>query len=227
MMATVTTMHSKIMEYWKDKFITRNGTVITLEEYETKAYPDAEAVICDWGEPSCWACGEPAKEWREAKYTKWIEEQDYKSIWNSKTVKHNLQRCHIVPGQLGGEDKPENLFLLCPSCHCSSPDTTNPDTFIRWVYRARKDHCCGMPSSERIFANINQELDDRGLPDIVTILRVADFSDKKEEVEKIVNEIGKNISANIGTHGSKLAESSICGAAADEIEKILKVVVSK
>lgn len=226
-MATVTTSHYKIMEYWRDKFITKDGKVITNEEYKAGKYQNAEVVVCDCGEPSCWACDNPAQEWKEKKYLEWLDVQDYKSIWNSKTVRHNLQRCHIVPAQLGGEDKPENMFLLCQSCHFLSPDTTNASAFIRWVYRTRKEHCFGMPNSEKIFDGINQELEDRVLPDVQMILRVAEMSDKKEEVEKIVSEMYENMKPNMGLHASKLVESSVYVAAADEIEKILRTVISK
>lgn len=52
-------------------------------------------------------------------------------------VRSKLNRCHIIPHSAGGEDNPNNLFLLCEDCHINSPDTSNQSNFFRWVYNRR------------------------------------------------------------------------------------------
>ena len=41
--------------------------------------------------------------------------------------KRNLDRCHIVPASLGGEDVPSNFVLLCKRCHLDNPNVADPE----------------------------------------------------------------------------------------------------
>lgn len=47
--------------------------------------------------------------------------------------KRNLERCHIIPNSLGGEDKPENLVLLCKRCHLDNPNVADPEIMWDWL----------------------------------------------------------------------------------------------
>lgn len=47
--------------------------------------------------------------------------------------KRKLQRCHIVPNSLGGEDIPSNLVLLCAQCHAEAPNVADPDFMWIWL----------------------------------------------------------------------------------------------
>lgn len=47
--------------------------------------------------------------------------------------KNTLERCHIVPNSLGGEDKPSNLVLLCYRCHLENPNVTDPEITWDWI----------------------------------------------------------------------------------------------
>ena len=47
--------------------------------------------------------------------------------------KRNLERCHIIPDSLGGEDKPENLVLLCKRCHLDNPNVADPEIMWDWL----------------------------------------------------------------------------------------------
>lgn len=61
----------------------------------------------DWSEAEsrCWRCG----------------------------CKRNLQRCHIIPDSLGGEDQPSNLVLLCKRCHEDGPNVENSEIMWDWI----------------------------------------------------------------------------------------------
>lgn len=50
---TLNTSNSSIFDYWKNKAITSDGTVIEDDFDDKKSIP----VVYDWGEPCCWACG--------------------------------------------------------------------------------------------------------------------------------------------------------------------------
>lgn len=57
----------------------------------------------------------------------------YKYCWRC-ACKANLQRCHIIPDSLGGEDTPSNFLLLCSLCHNQAPNTLNPQAMFEYVY---------------------------------------------------------------------------------------------
>lgn len=45
----------------------------------------------------------------------------------------NLQRCHIIPRSLGGDESPSNLVLLCAQCHSEAPNVADPDFMWVWI----------------------------------------------------------------------------------------------
>lgn len=61
----------------------------------------------DWSEANerCWRCG----------------------------YKRKLQRCHIIPDTLGGEDAPYNLVLLCDQCHKEAPNVQDSKFMWDWI----------------------------------------------------------------------------------------------
>lgn len=128
------TSFKKIFNYWKDKEITKDGKVIVGYGYGSDRVDNTVPVIVDWGEPQCWCCGRiiPAED--NPKYDELLNNGKIEDIWELKEVRSHLQRCHIVPDMLGGEDKPENLFLMCARCHSESPDTIYPEFFFKYVY---------------------------------------------------------------------------------------------
>jgi len=48
-----------------------------------------------------------------------------------------LDRCHIIPESLGGEDIPENLVLLCKRCHREAPNVNDPEAMWIWIQSQR------------------------------------------------------------------------------------------
>ena len=45
----------------------------------------------------------------------------------------DLERCHIIPDSLGGEDVPQNIVLLCKRCHADGPNVTDPEIMWDWI----------------------------------------------------------------------------------------------
>lgn len=128
------TSHSRIFDYWKDKAITKDGTVI-LDDFNDK---NSIPVIYDHGEPCCWACARFIYKAFDAKGYEELANYNPRMLYDLPIVKSQYNRCHIVPHQAGGSDEPSNLFLLCEECHEESPDTLNPKNFFKWVYKKRK-----------------------------------------------------------------------------------------
>lgn len=56
----------------------------------------------------------------------------YSCCWRCHSKK-NIQRCHIVPDSLGGEDAPYNMVLLCSGCHAEAPNVSDPEIIWDWL----------------------------------------------------------------------------------------------
>lgn len=44
-----------------------------------------------------------------------------------------MQRCHIIPQSLGGNDEPANLVLLCTRCHIDAPNVESKTFMWDWI----------------------------------------------------------------------------------------------
>lgn len=102
---------SEVFEYWKERIFDLGFFI-------------------DWGEPSCWACGE----FWNGRYHITNPKASYEKILNC-WEKVPLQRCHIIPRSLGGSNEPSNLFLMCKECHDLAPNTSIPEIFFQWARR--------------------------------------------------------------------------------------------
>lgn len=211
-MASPKTLHYDIFKYWRNKLISEDGNIFEWPKPNGK---NCIEVVEDWGEPRCWACGRDAGKFhREAHYEEWLacdSEEGYIKIWNHKLVKKDLNRCHIIPDALGGEDVPSNLFLMCPECHQLSPDTTNPNSFFRWVYRRKKTMYDGKMSADVLFNCINFELNEQGYLNWDGICNIASvFLDDETFESKIsLDHIQQFLKEHMGMHAYAVADSSM------------------
>ena len=208
-MATVTTSHYKIFDYWRDQAIKSDGQVVTLDT-------DYDLIIKnivideDWYYPRCWGCGEPIL--RDSKIDNWIdkqcvdddEESNLKRIWNSKETRSRLNRCHIIPGALGGADEPSNLFLMCSECHSLSPDTKYPSRFFKWVLERRKHMLFGTFHPNYILQQTDVLLKrDYGIGLTDLLKRIHELSG-----DNSLPNLREFMENRIGTHCTKITESS-------------------
>jgi len=73
-------------------------------------------------------------------WSKHVDESKLSVDWNEAEThcwrcgcRKNLQRCHIIPDALGGEDKPDNIVLLCGRCHADGPNVSEPQIMWDWI----------------------------------------------------------------------------------------------
>lgn len=197
--------HYRIMKHWTGKSIDKSGKIVSDHG------DDAVLVVEDSGEPMCWGCGKPIiSNIEKEMQTTELQEDDCKRLWSASKVLSKLNRCHITPSSLGGSDEADNLFLMCTSCHFTSPDTLNREAFFRWVYKQRKSKVSGVESFAELTRLINEELSDRNLPDYLTIVTQCpdmDFEKAEGYVKSMVT-----------THTTSLVTTSLIVGFADWLE---------
>lgn len=181
--------HSSIMEYWKNKYITKDFKISNNPK-------DGIEVINDWGEPSCWACKEQIDIYDNSDYGYLLENNSSK-IWDYSKVKSKLNRCHIIPKALGGSNEANNIFLLCEDCHIESPDTIIPEVFFAWVVNKRSKCQCGF-DLEKAF-KITKEYCDLFNVDLLEFCKNLNEKEKHEMFE------------GINTHGGSISEHGVIG----------------
>lgn len=188
--------HSEITEYWIDKAITYKGEVVSLKESPLPA--EADIVIMDIGEPACWCCDKPIRKvFDNKRYNKLIKTNPA-DIWNLRSVTSFLERAHISPRALSGNNDLSNLFLLCRDCHKASPDHEKESHFLRFIYNRRRNFIQGINRQELIdFYNIleSENVD----------VELSDFAD-----------ININ-SSKINTHGFDMQTSTLLSGIVDEL----------
>lgn len=54
--------------------------------------------------------------------------------------KRSLERCHIIPRSLGGEDVPSNYVLLCKRCHLENPNVYDPEIMWDWLKAYKENY---------------------------------------------------------------------------------------
>lgn len=139
--------HSKIVDYWKDKYISDKFEIINYKE------EGAIPVINDWGEPECWACGLfNYKIYEDDNYEKYRLSDRVFKIWDLNASKSLLQRAHIIPKMCGGDDSISNYFLLCKKCHEESPDHMDNRFFFAYIRYCKKE-------SQAIRRSRNEEIE--------------------------------------------------------------------
>ena len=120
----------------------------------------------DWSEAHthCWNCG-------DNKYRK-------------STKKAPLQRCHIIPHSLGGEDTPSNYVLLCKECHAEGPNTSNTNDMWDWIRSNRTFYpFYDTYTLNKALTMFNQK---EGYPFLDKALGIENFNDVlKSEMDKL------------------------------------------
>jgi 5-methylcytosine-specific restriction endonuclease McrA len=104
----IRTKKAEIARYWL-------GTSTGLERL-----PDNCAIGGEL-EPCCFACGFDAVR-HDVSAEGW-------DGWETAA----LDRCHLVPRTLGGDESPSNLVLLCRRCHRDAPNVGHPTYMLRWI----------------------------------------------------------------------------------------------
>lgn len=125
----IKTKKKDIIEYWCDKAVTADGNIVPDIEEYFKC---SVPMIYDCGESRCFACNKEIS---------------------------TLERAHIVPLALGGQDTPKNYVLLCKECHKESPDCIEEEAMFQYIYQKRTNEDYNL----RILRLINNVLNEKGI----------------------------------------------------------------
>ncbi|HEU4737876.1 MAG TPA: HNH endonuclease signature motif containing protein [Solirubrobacterales bacterium] len=175
----VKTSRAKIAEYW-----------LGTEEGPLR-YPNNPALM-DFGEPHCFACGEPGN---------WPEGQLW-SLWNQS----RLERCHLVPRMLGGADSPENLVLLCSECHHDAPDVGDPSYMLGWMTKRESRFA-------RLGPLMTEAIEEAGLSGELDRLGCDDWPRMKEVTDEVIK-------TWVGFHGSRISPATIVSTYVEVVRRI-------
>ena len=146
-------------------------TIRQAVDYWSKIVDECELSV-DWAEADthCWRCG----------------------------CEKGLERCHIIPDSLGGEDSPSNIVLLCKRCHIDGPNVTDPEIMWDWIKAYSVPFyntfwgILGAKEYEFVYKkSVAQEIKD--------ILDLAGVR-YDETVEKNIKDIQYEVMANAGIH---------------------------
>ncbi|CQR52529.1 HNH endonuclease [Paenibacillus riograndensis] len=104
----------------------------------------------------------------------------------------SLERCHIIPDSLGGEDKASNLVLLCKRCHLENPNIADKDVMWDWL-RAYGTSLYdifwvkqGMKEYEFIYGkSVEEEFAERSITDVNHFDKIV-----KEQMRKTIFHFG-------------------------------------
>ncbi len=119
--------------------------------------------------------------------------------------KRNLERCHIIPDSLGGEDTPSNYVILCKRCHLDNPNVADPEIMWDWLKAYKASfydtfwNIQGMQEYKRIYGKtIYEECTERNMNE-----------DDFKEFRKILKEQTQKVSYHFGDPYLNVA--TICG----------------
>lgn len=113
--------------------------------------------------------------------------------WRCGHKTTGLEKCHIIPHSLGGEDTPSNLLLMCQRCHFEAPNCDDPDFMLTWLV-----------SDRELFPNIYWYL--RGLKEFERLFGRPFLSDLDEEFLKQYCEECPDLFDEIKKHGKSEQE---------------------
>lgn len=216
-MGVVHTGFYDIFTYWRNKKIAKSGEVFCVDSCE-----EGEPAVLDLFTPCCWCCGKQAKiDLSKYENETLTDEQILESIWKRGSFKNKIQRAHIIPSALGGEDIPENLFLLCPDCHFLSPDTKNKPAFFRWIINRRAEFDFGI-QTKGIISELELEVNSRGLGPVWELLLFLPGDTARYFG---YDRLSKYLMANVGAHTYKVAHSSLIIGAVDWMLEEVKIIL--
>lgn len=66
----------------------------------------------------------------------WVDSDCH--CWNCGIETKSLERAHIIPHSLGGEDTADNYVLLCHACHNEAPNLNDKDIMWEWIKSNKK-----------------------------------------------------------------------------------------
>jgi hypothetical protein len=164
-------------------------------------YWETRANECDMGcdfdeaDKRCWACG----------------------ILGKARESSHLERCHIIPASLGGEDEPSNYVILCRKCHMEAPDVIDSSLMWKFIKNKSNDYKDGSLSVSYYFRMIGKLLED-SKPDV---------SGKPENWPFNINEIVQNNTEKCASVGGKFTLATTEWIYSKSIEDAKKAVMTE
>ena len=160
-----------------------------IEHWETKVYEGDMG--CDWSDAHnhCWRCGKETK---------------------------SLEMCHIIAEQFSGKKTPDNLVLLCKSCHKEAPDFNEKDKMWDWIKRTSEINHTTFLDKELI-----REYKYIFGDDITTKIQILNVLEQDPKTKKELKKIVENHYEKAGFHGFEISRSTHCYVIIDIIDEVI------
>ena len=174
-------------------------TIKQIADYWVNVQPIDESLLnFDWSDAHthCWNCGD-----------------NKQSSSNKENIR--LERAHIIPHALGGEDTASNYVLLCKECHREAPDSKNPKYIWEWIKSNRTTF--GMAGTYKIDKALKIFEQRKGYS---FFSEISKYAKSAEEVQQIF----ENEFKNINSHGYSFAIESYYVVLCETIDKICNTV---
>ena len=118
------------------------------------------------------------------------------SCWRCGYFTDHLEKCHIIPDALDGDNEPHNLVLLCRKCHRHAPDFNNSEYMWKWI---KAERALGYEdfNSRRVLREYKKMFGNKD-------------KDKKSfnKLKSIIRKIEKKVWKRAGQHGGTISYST-------------------
>tara|TARA_B100000287_G_C20292363_1_gene646423 strand:+ start:54 stop:638 length:585 start_codon:yes stop_codon:yes gene_type:complete len=155
--------------------------------------------------------------------TDWDRATD--SCWRCGYFTDHLEKCHIIPDALDGDNEPHNLVLLCRKCHRHAPDFNNSEYMWKWI---KAEQALGYEdfNSRRVLREYKKMFGEPvSKPEwIIDIFENKD-KDKKSfnKLKSIIRKIEKKVWKKAGQHGGTISYSTQACVHKEMVEELSRI----
>lgn len=118
-----------------------------------------------------------------------------------------LDRCHLIPRALGGDESPANLVLLCRRCHRDAPNVGDPTYMLRWIAE-RESHFAHM------WAFIGSVYERAGLRSTIDTFSNAEL----DQSNRVFRDLLRHWT---GSHGGYMTDATLEAAMLESVDRIV------
>ena len=142
----------------------------------------------------------------------WDWADAHNHCWRCGKKTSHLEKCHIIAEQFGGKKTPDNLVILCNSCHKEAPDFNQTDKMWNWIKNTSTTFY-----AEFLSKRVKKEYEDMTGENLFD--KFKSLIDNKFTETDILNVVKKHMH-KIGFHGGNVSYSTYACLLENVIEEL-------